>query len=302
MPIAFDPISLTITMSGAPNPYDGRYQPGDELGSSQFQENDGGESCWNGEDDGNPATQATPPTAVDESFQPQQSEFFDLLPSFDIPEPGLSWTGVEASSDWADFEVSSNLFADWAIQNAQSWDAEHLVVVSDQLLAWFTSEGEQSTAATAIPLMVWEEEDEATLLQPPAGPMNAREQSTAAPMENDEETLLKRLRAAGYGYAAISEKMREELGIEVTANALVKRYQKLPKTCENVVANAITNIMPQIMEQIYVELPYMDDGTLSEEEKQIVDRMLQDLPQILPNCVRGSLSRKRRTMQPSPSL
>ena len=68
------------------------------------------------------------------------------------------------------------------------------------------------------------------------------------------------------------------------------------------VANAITNIMPQIMEQIYVELPHIDDGTLSEEEKQIVDRMLQDLPQILPNCVRSSLSRKRRTMQPSPSL
>lgn len=57
--------------------------------------------------------------------------------------------------------------------------------------------------------------------------------------------------------------------------------------------------MPQVMAQIYAELPHMDDGTLSDEEKQTVNRMLQELPQILPDCVRSSLSRKRRNTQPS---
>jgi hypothetical protein len=60
--------------------------------------------------------------------------------------------------------------------------------------------------------------------------------------------------------------------------------------------------MPQVMEQLYAELPHIDDGTLSAEEKETVDRMLQDLPQILPNCVRSSLSRRRRNMQPPSSL
>ncbi|EAQ85411.1 predicted protein [Chaetomium globosum CBS 148.51] len=235
-------------MSDTLAPFDSHYQPCDELGFSQFHDNrDGGEGSWSGGDDGNPVSRATHPTVVEACFQPQQSEFFDLLPSFNIPKPGISWTGLEASSDCADVEVSSNPLADFVARTfSRTWSKQ-------------------------LPLMV-----------------------------NPQHGSL--LRAAGYGYAAISEKMREKLGIEITANALVKRYQKLPKTCESVVANAITNIMPQIMEQLYVELPHIDDGTLSEEEKRTVDRMLQDLPQILPNCVRSSLSRKRRTMQPSPSL
>lgn len=222
-------------MSGTPKPYDGHYQSYDELGFSQFQENDGGEISWNGEDDGNPAPQATHSTTVDGLFQPQETEFLSLLSPFSDFQPGLGWIGLGVSSNWREFSTR-HLLTHPGSQDLNFWPVEHAAAAHGKSLALLDNVSEYFAAATVLPPVAWEEEEEeeATLLQPPAGLTNAGEQFTAAAVENDEEALLKKLRAAGYGYAAISEKMREQLGIEITANALVKRYQKLPKTCENV--------------------------------------------------------------------
>jgi intein-encoded DNA endonuclease-like protein len=58
--------------------------------------------------------------------------------------------------------------------------------------------------------------------------------SSATCKEVDVETLVKRLRDEGYGYTAISEMVREQLGVEVTASDLVRRVRKRPNTSESV--------------------------------------------------------------------
>jgi hypothetical protein len=182
-------------MSGnCPTSRDGHHQSDEEFGVSQF-----------GDDDDNLVSWATHPAAVDALFERQQSDYFDTLSS--ASDHVLSGEGF--FSDWTSVEPSTNVFANFP--GSSTYPLQHFV-------------------GPPLPTPG---------LAQPTSFTNATEPPTPAPAplvceEKDQETLLIRLRAAGYGYAAISEKMREQLGIEITANALVKRYQKSPKTCESV--------------------------------------------------------------------
>jgi hypothetical protein len=249
-------------------------------------DSDGGAASSTGTADGDNVTWATHPATVDELFQQQQFDF--ATPDL----PGLDgtlcdWPSLEVSSDWTNPEVSPNLFA--GLSDPSAYPFSGIMSSAEDSAAFPSAAGVLQSATLANNV------GEQPMLTPAAPQAMSNE-------ELDQDALLRRLRDAGYGYAAISAAMRAQLGIEITANALVKRYQKMPKTSEALLAKAIGNIMPQIMEQLALELPHIDDGTLSDEEQKMVYRMLQELPQILPNCVRGSLSRKRRSMQPSASL
>jgi len=67
--------------------------------------------------------------------------------------------------------------------------------------------------------------------------MPGRVEETATPLSphlglpfgegTNEENLLMTLRDAGHGFTYISQQMHEQLGIEITSNALVKRYGKI---------------------------------------------------------------------------
>lgn len=179
-----------------PTTRDRSHQPDDGFDVSQF---------YGGED--NLSSWATHPAAVDAFFQRQQSDFLEPLPS--ASGHVFSGAGV-AFAGWAGVEASGNTFADFP----GSFDYPPQDPTGPcpapgpvRLETPFTSIAEPSMAVPAP--SICEEEDVQTL-------------------------MLKSLRSAGYGYAAIAEMMRAQLGIEITANALVKRYQKLPKVCESV--------------------------------------------------------------------
>ena len=46
-------------------------------------------------------------------------------------------------------------------------------------------------------------------------------------MEKEQEEILVQRRAEGVGFNEIAEEIRQKTGVEVTRNALVKRYQKI---------------------------------------------------------------------------
>ncbi|KAK3291213.1 uncharacterized protein B0H64DRAFT_377974 [Chaetomium fimeti] len=225
--------------------------------------------------DGN--TWVTHPTAVDEVFQQQQSEFITPVPPG--PDGTFSdWSSPGVPPDWTNADASSGLFASLPDPSAHPFGGA--LPYRGGPATSFNNVGGQSMVVPTIP------------------PTMRKELA--------EDTLLRTLRDAGFGYSTIAKEFLTQLGVRISANALVKRYQKMPKTCEGVVAQAMRNIMHKVMEELYAELPRVDDGTLSAEQKQLVKRMVQELARILPGCVRSSLSRTRkrtrRSKQPSASL
>ncbi|KAK5655920.1 hypothetical protein OQA88_5055 [Cercophora sp. LCS_1] len=131
-----------------------------------------------------------------------------------------------------------------------------------------------------------------------------------------QEKLLVTLRQAGVGFEDIALEMKAKFGVDVSANALVKRYQKTldayllvspPQSqylsgtnhltlTQQPVAEATKSAMPDIMEVIMRELgKRMDVGQLSEADKKVLQGLQQDLPRFVQNRA----LRKRKAMVPS---
>lgn len=209
-----------VTMTGnSLTEDDAHYQSYDEFSFSQpFGTSDGAAGSATGGVDTGQISRGTHPTAVDEPFQQQHHDSSNPLSS--ACDPGFPWPAVP-SYGWPNDEMSPNLFASFSDFPAYSPTGPSAAPPSATGLTGLTGlTGATQTATSFIDMRE----------QPGIVPVT----SPAACKKVDEETLLKSLRDAGYGYTAISEAMRKQLGIEITANALVKRYQKMPNACESV--------------------------------------------------------------------
>ncbi|KAK1758975.1 hypothetical protein QBC47DRAFT_97231 [Echria macrotheca] len=98
-----------------------------------------------------------------------------------------------------------------------------------------------------------------------------------------QQELLVNLRQQGMRFEAIAERMRMEFGVDLTANALVKRYQKLQKS-KNAsflrLALATARALPDMKAAMKREL---GDGIETEAEMAEFERLLEDLPRIMQN-------------------
>ena len=201
-----------------PTGHDGYCRSYDEFNLSQpYETSYSGAASTTGDVDVDPVSWDTHSIPVDGLFQRQHHDSSTPLSSgcdSVFPGPVVPFDG------WVNDEMSFNLFAAGGLPDSSAYPPDGILPPAG---------GSASiTLATG-------------LAQPAASFINMGAQSATVPAifpptcnEVDEETLLKSLRDAGHGFPAISKIMREQLGIEITANALVKRYQKMPKTCESV--------------------------------------------------------------------
>lgn len=132
-----------------------------------------------------------------------------------------------------------------------------------------------------------------TFLPPetPIPPTPIHDRSTGD-ITDEVNIMLLTLRDAGQGYSEISTAIQERFGVTISCNALTKRYSKMEHVRMSALPTAIQISMPEIMGLIERRLTQMDNGSLSETERQRVRELMVDLPNSFPRWVENRLARR----------
>ncbi|RYO75322.1 hypothetical protein DL764_010492 [Monosporascus ibericus] len=109
------------------------------------------------------------------------------------------------------------------------------------------------------------------------------------------EIVLISLRQSGAQYAEISNTIRALFGVEITPNALVKRFGKLQDQYFGPLPEAVKKAMPDLVAAVKDKMACMD-LRLSEAEKKAMEDILKELPQIIPRFVQHRVMQKRKGM------
>ncbi|KAK0655075.1 hypothetical protein B0T16DRAFT_450817 [Cercophora newfieldiana] len=112
-----------------------------------------------------------------------------------------------------------------------------------------------------------------------------------------QQDMLIKGRQAGQGFTEISNEMRVKLGVEISPNALVKRFQKIQETHLGPLSTAINNAKPDIMACIKGELEKLGLDALPQADKQALDEIMQDFHRSIPKLVQARVYRKRKAAQ-----
>ncbi|KAK3380642.1 hypothetical protein B0T24DRAFT_198419 [Lasiosphaeria ovina] len=125
----------------------------------------------------------------------------------------------------------------------------------------------------------------------PISPTPIHDRSTRD-ITDEVNMMLLTLRDAGQGYSEISAAIQRRFGVMISCNALTKRYNKMEGVRMSLLATAIQSSMPEIMSLIESRLTQMDNGSLSETERQRVRELMVDLPNSFPRWVENRLTRR----------
>ncbi|KAK5655917.1 hypothetical protein OQA88_5052 [Cercophora sp. LCS_1] len=122
------------------------------------------------------------------------------------------------------------------------------------------------------------------------------------------------LREQHVGFREISEELKNEFGVQISPNALSKRYKKLrlkylhvsfarvliqaldvvvPKTMTLQLPEAINNVMPAIMALIKKEVALINRKDFTMVDTRVLDEVVEEFPTAIPQMVQNRLLRKR---------
>ncbi|RYP65912.1 hypothetical protein DL770_008907 [Monosporascus sp. CRB-9-2] len=134
----------------------------------------------------------------------------------------------------------------------------------------------------------------AYMLVPPVFP-NYFQQLPKEIQAQQIEIVLISLRQSGAQYAEISNTIRALFGVEITPNALVKRFGKLQDQYFGPLPEAVKKAMPDLVAAVKDKMACMD-LMLSGAEKKAMEDILKELPQIIPRFVQHRVMQKRKGM------
>ncbi|KAK0634046.1 hypothetical protein B0T14DRAFT_508285 [Immersiella caudata] len=116
-----------------------------------------------------------------------------------------------------------------------------------------------------------------------------------------QQEMLIKSRQSGRGFADIAEDMRVQFGVEITPNALVKRFGKIQETHLGPLSTAINNVKPDLMASIKAEVDKLGYDALTEAERQALEEIMQEFHRSIPKSVQNLVYRRRKAEQSTAS-